>query len=53
MTFRPGQIKKEFVIDLPRPAGRVEDADVAATARVLLGYLRAEIEKAFLAEAQP
>lgn len=52
MTFRPAHIKKEFVIDLPRPR-HVEDADVADCARVLLGYLRAETQKAFLSEGQP
>lgn len=46
MTFRPGRIMKEFRIDLAR--GRhVEDLDVAATAKELMAYLRADIDRAF------
>lgn len=49
MTFRPGRIMKEFRIDLAR--GRhVEDLDVAATAKELMAYLRADIDRAFQEE---
>ena len=44
LTFRPGRIKREFNIDLPRPR-HLEDVDVAQTAREILGDLRDEINK--------
>lgn len=44
LTFRPGRIKREFVIDLPRPR-QIEDASVARTARDILDELRDEINK--------
>lgn len=44
LTFRPGRIKSEFVIDLPRPR-HIEDVVVAQTSREILGELREEIDK--------
>jgi NitT/TauT family transport system ATP-binding protein len=49
MTFRPGRIMKDVRINLPR-SRHVEDADVAATAKELMAYLRADIERAFREE---
>jgi sulfonate transport system ATP-binding protein len=43
-TFRPGRIKREFVIDLPRPR-HLEDVTVAKSAREILDDLREEINK--------
>jgi NitT/TauT family transport system ATP-binding protein len=43
-TFRPGRIKHEFVVDLPRPR-QIEDVTVARTARDILEDLREEINK--------
>jgi NitT/TauT family transport system ATP-binding protein len=43
-TFRPGRIKKEFLIDLPRPR-HLEDVTVAKNAREILDELREEINK--------
>lgn len=45
MTFRPGRIKKEYSICLPRPR-QIEEPDVAQTAHEVLGLLREETEKA-------
>jgi NitT/TauT family transport system ATP-binding protein len=46
MTSRPGRIMKDFHINLAR--GRhIEDLDVASTAKELLGYLQADIQRAF------
>jgi sulfonate transport system ATP-binding protein len=44
LTFRPGRIKREFAVDLPRPR-QIEDAAVAGAAREILGELREEINK--------
>ena len=44
MTFRPGRIKREFHIELPRPRS-LEDPEVALTARDILQDLREEIDK--------
>ena len=44
MTFRPGRIKREFLVDLPRPR-QIEDSLVAGMARDILEELRAEINK--------
>lgn len=44
MTFRPGQVKREYNVDLPRPR-HLEDLHVAATAREILNDLREEINK--------
>jgi NitT/TauT family transport system ATP-binding protein len=43
-TFRPGRIKREFLIDLPRPR-HLEDVTVAKNAREILDELREEINK--------
>jgi NitT/TauT family transport system ATP-binding protein len=48
-TFRPGRVKKQFLIDLPRPR-HLEDIAVAKTAGEILGELREEINKALEAE---
>ena len=42
--FRPGRIKHEFAVDLPRPR-QIEDLTVARTARDILEELREEINK--------
>ena len=44
LTLRPGRIKSEFRVDLPRPR-HLEDVAVAQTAREILDDLRAEISK--------
>src|SRR5204862_4040547 len=49
MTFRPGRIKEEFTVDLPRPR-HLEDVDVAKAAREILDDLREEINKSLEAE---
>lgn len=49
MTFRPGGIKCEFAIRLPRPR-QIEEPDVARTASEVLSLLREEIQKAALEE---
>ncbi|MBZ5571469.1 MAG: ABC transporter ATP-binding protein [Acidobacteriia bacterium] len=43
-TFRPGRIKSEFLIDLPRPR-HLEDVTVAKRAGEILDELREEINK--------
>jgi NitT/TauT family transport system ATP-binding protein len=49
LTFRPGRVKQEFQVSLPRPR-HIEEADVARTAREILGCLREEINKSLEAE---
>jgi NitT/TauT family transport system ATP-binding protein len=49
MTFRPGRVKQEFPIDLPRPR-HIEETDVARTAKEILSCLREEINKSLEAE---
>jgi NitT/TauT family transport system ATP-binding protein len=49
MSFRPGRIKREFAVDLPRPR-HLEDVEVARTAREILDHLRDEINKSLEAE---
>ena len=49
MTFRPGRVKREFSIDLPRPR-HLEDISVAKTAREILDDLREEINKSLEVE---
>jgi len=49
LTFRPGRIKSEFVITLPRPR-HLEDPELALTAREVLAQLKEEINKAVEAE---
>lgn len=48
-TFRPGRVKREYQIDLPRPR-HLEDTAVAGTARDILNDLREEIDKSLEAE---
>jgi NitT/TauT family transport system ATP-binding protein len=48
-TFRPGRVKREYEIDLPRPR-HLEDVDVAKTAGAILDDLREEINKSLAAE---
>ena len=49
MSFRPGRVKKEFLVDLPRPR-HLEVVEVARTAREILDHLRDEINKSLEAE---
>ncbi len=49
LTFRPGRVKREFAIDLPRPRV-LEDASVARSARAILGELREEINRSLAVE---
>ena len=49
MSFRPGRVKKEFLVDLPRPR-HLEEVEVARTAREILDSLRDEINKSLEAE---
>jgi sulfonate transport system ATP-binding protein len=49
MSFRPGRVKKEFAVDLPRPR-HLEEVEVARTAREILDHLRDEIHKSLEAE---
>jgi sulfonate transport system ATP-binding protein len=44
LTFRPGRVKEEFSVNLPRPR-HMEQTDVARAARNILDCLRAEINK--------
>jgi NitT/TauT family transport system ATP-binding protein len=44
LTFRPGRIKRQFTVDLPRPR-QLEDATVARNAWEILDELREEINK--------
>lgn len=43
-TFRPGRIKREFTVELPRPR-HLEDVTVARSAKEILDDLREEINK--------
>jgi NitT/TauT family transport system ATP-binding protein len=45
LTFRPGRIKREFVIDLPRPR-HLEDPELALVAREVQHELKQEIDRA-------
>jgi sulfonate transport system ATP-binding protein len=49
MSFRPGRVKQEFLIDLPRPR-HLEEVEVARTAREILDSLRDEINKSLEVE---
>jgi NitT/TauT family transport system ATP-binding protein len=48
-TFRPGRIKREYPVDLPRPR-KLEDHSVARASREILDDLREEINKSMEAE---
>lgn len=48
-TFRPGRVKREYEIDLPRPRV-LEDTTVARAAREILDDLREEINKSLEAQ---
>jgi NitT/TauT family transport system ATP-binding protein len=49
LTFRPGRVKSEFPVDLPRPRS-LEDPAVALAARDVLDQLREEINRSLEAE---
>ena len=49
LTFRPGRVKQEFSVSLPRPR-QMEQPDVARTAGDILNCLRDEINKSLEAE---
>ncbi|HEY1463654.1 MAG TPA: ABC transporter ATP-binding protein [Terriglobales bacterium] len=51
LTFRPGRVKREYAVDLPRPR-HLEDPSVATAAREILNDLREEINKSIEAEYQ-
>lgn len=49
LTYRPGQIKGEFMVPLDRPR-HIEDPEVASFSRQILGQLKEEIDKSVRAE---
>ena len=49
LTFRPGRVKREYTVDLPRPR-HLEDPSVAGMAGEILNDLREEINKSIEAE---
>ena len=49
LTFRPGRVKSEFPVSLPRPRS-LEDPDVALAARAVLDELREEINRSLEVE---
>lgn len=49
LTFRPGRVKSEFHVELPRPR-HLEDPNVAGAARQILDELRDEINRSLEAE---
>lgn len=49
LTFRPGRVKSEFPVNLPRPRS-LEDPEVALAAREVLDELRDEINRSLEAE---
>src|SRR5205085_4367320 len=49
LTFRPGRVKSEFPVELPRPR-HLEDPAVAGAARQILDELREEINRSLEAE---
>jgi len=49
LSFRPGRVKEEFVVSLPRPR-YLEEVEVARTARQILDSLRDEINQSMEAE---
>jgi NitT/TauT family transport system ATP-binding protein len=51
LTFRPGRVKREFPVNLPRPR-HLEDVAVARAAREVLDELREEINRSLEVEYQ-
>jgi NitT/TauT family transport system ATP-binding protein len=49
LTFRPGRVKEEFTVNLPRPR-HMEHPDVSRMARTILDCLREEINKSLEVE---
>jgi len=49
LTFRPGRVKQEFQVNLPRPR-HMEHPDVTRMARTILDCLREEINKSLEVE---
>jgi len=49
LTFRPGRVKSQFPVELPRPR-HLEDPNVARVAREILDELRDEINRSLEAE---
>ncbi len=49
LTFRPGRVKREFPVELPRPRV-LEDPNVARAASEILGELREEINRSLEVE---
>ena len=49
LTFRPGRVKREFSVELPRPRS-LEDVHVAHAAREILDELREEINRSLEVE---
>ena len=49
LTFRPGRVKREFTVDLPRPRV-LEDPSVARAAGEILSQLREEINRSLEVE---
>jgi len=49
MTYRPGRIKNEWKVDMPRPR-HIEDVAVAKLSAEILGEMREEITKSMEAE---
>ena len=49
LTFRPGRVKREYDVELPRPR-HLEDVEVAGMAREILNDLREEINKSLEVE---
>jgi len=49
LTFRPGRVKREFPVNLPRPRV-LEDVHVAQAAREILDELREEINRSLEVE---
>ncbi len=49
LTFRPGRVKSEFPVNLPRPR-HLEDPNVAGVARAILDELREEINRSLESE---
>ena len=50
LTFRPGRVKSEFPVDLPRPRVTWKMSQVARAAREILDELREEINRSLEAE---